>query len=151
MAGIGKRTGGSFCIAPGCSNEYYRVKESGKSVHFHVVPVNKPNLLRRWLAALKRLNPPVGPGLRVCSDHFVESDYVEEGTFTEDGRFVRRPTNRLKPDAVPSVFNFSTYSVGDTDRPVRSDLSDSALRRRDRAQKRACQAEEQEVGHAHNF
>ena len=144
MFNIGRRTGGSFCNAPGCSNEFYRLKESGKIVHFHVIPVKKPELLRRWLAALKRLSPPMGPGQRVCSDHFIEADYIEEGAFSEDGRFVRRPTNRLKPDAVPTIFNFSGYSAGDTDRPVRSDPG-AALMRRERAQKRACQAEEREV------
>ena len=144
MSDLGKRTGGSFCIAPGCSNEYYRVKESGKIVHFHVIPVNKPKLLRRWLAALKRLSPPMGPGQRVCSDHFIEADYIQEGAFAEDGRFVHRPTNHLKPDAVPTIFYFSVYSAGDTDRPVKSDRG-AALMRRDRAQKRACQAEEREI------
>ena len=54
------------------------------------------------------------------------------------------PTNRLKPDAVPTIFNFSGYSAGDTDRPVKSDPG-AALMRRERVQKRACQAEEREV------
>ena len=144
MSDIGRRTGGSFCIAPGCSNEFYRLKESGRIVHFHVIPVKKPEVLRRWLAALKRLSPPMGPGQRVCSDHFIEADYIEEGAFSEDGRFVRRPTNRLKPDAVPTIFNFSGYSAGDSDIPVRSDPG-AALMRSERAQKRACQAEEREV------
>uniref|UniRef100_A0A665VU30 THAP-type domain-containing protein n=1 Tax=Echeneis naucrates TaxID=173247 RepID=A0A665VU30_ECHNA len=88
----------SFCIVPGCSNAYYRVKVSGKVVHFHQLPMTKPEVLRRWLAALKRKDPPVGPGRRVCSDHFIPSNY--------------RITNRLKPDAVPSVFDFSGYSSG---------------------------------------
>uniref|UniRef100_A0A8C4ZY95 THAP domain-containing protein 1 n=1 Tax=Gadus morhua TaxID=8049 RepID=A0A8C4ZY95_GADMO len=79
MSDIGRRTVGSFCIAPGCSNEFYRLKESGGIVHFHVIPVKKPEVLRRWLAALKRLSPPMGPGQRVCSDHFIEADYIEEG------------------------------------------------------------------------
>jgi hypothetical protein len=76
-----KKNRGSFCIAPGSSNKYYRVKESGKTVHFHVIPVKKPKLLRRWLAALKRLSPRMGSGQRVCSDHFIEADYIEEGAF----------------------------------------------------------------------
>ena len=85
----------------------------------------------------------MGPGKRICSDHFIiEADYIEEGFFAENGRF--RPTNRLKPDAVPTIFNFSVYSAGDTDRPVKSDPG-AALMRRERAQKRACQAEEREV------
>ncbi|KAL7392482.1 hypothetical protein ABVT39_025372 [Epinephelus coioides] len=129
--------GGSFCIAPGCSNEFYRLKEGGKLVHFHVLPMRRPQVMRRWLSALKRDSPPVGAGLRVCSDHFLPSDYVEEGGFDESGRFVRWPTNRLKPDSVPSVFDFSQYSVGETDRPLHTDTTDS--------QKRASQAEEREV------
>ena len=81
MSNLGRRTGGSFCIAPGCSNKYYRVKESGKIVHFHVIPVKKPKLLQRWLVALKRLSRRMGSGQRVCSDHFIEADYIEEGAF----------------------------------------------------------------------
>ena len=137
--------GGSFCIAPGCANEFYRVKESGKKVHFHKIPVKRPQLLRRWLAALKRLSPPVGEGLRVCSDHFLSSDYVLEGVFEEDGRFVQRPTNRLMPDAVPSVFDFSGYSAGETDRPAQVAPASPALRRRERARRRAGNVKQQEV------
>ncbi|XP_056463747.1 ARL14 effector protein isoform X1 [Gadus chalcogrammus] len=125
MSNIGRTT---FCIAPCCSNEYYRLKESGRIVHFHAIPLKKPEVLRRWLAALKRLSPPMGPARRVCSDHFIEADYIEEGAFAEDGRFVRRPTSRLKPDAVPTIF--------------KSDPG--AALRRERAQKCACQAEERE-------
>lgn len=33
-------------------------------------------VLRRWLAALKRENPPVSRDARVCSEHFVNEDYA---------------------------------------------------------------------------
>ena len=46
--------GGMFCIAPGCSNEFYRVKDQEKPVHFHLLPLKPPPVLRRWPAALKR-------------------------------------------------------------------------------------------------
>lgn len=145
MVGVYRKWGGSFCIAPGCSNEYYRVKS--KDIHFHLFPDpdKKPEAFKRWLAALKRKHPPSGTGQRVCSKHFLESDYLKEGSFTDEGQFVWRTTSRLKPDAVPSIFDFSGYSVGETDRPTTSELSGSAIGRRDRAHKRACQAEEREV------
>ena len=138
-----QRGGGAFCIAPGCTNGFYTAKKSGKNVHFHQLP-KKAELSRRWLAALKRKHPPSGPIQRICSEHFRVTDYVVRGSFAEDGSFVQKTTSKLKPDAVPSVFDFSSYSVGQTDRPTAA-LSTSALQRKDRAQRRTCAAEEQEV------
>lgn len=44
--------GGTFQIAPGFSNECYRTKESGQVIHFHVLPLKKPCVMRCWLAFL---------------------------------------------------------------------------------------------------
>ena len=59
------------------------------------------------VSCIERLSPPMGPGQRVCSDHFIEADYIEEGGFAEYRRFVRRPNNRLKPDAVTTSGGFN--------------------------------------------
>uniref|UniRef100_A0A667WSA6 THAP domain-containing protein 1 n=1 Tax=Myripristis murdjan TaxID=586833 RepID=A0A667WSA6_9TELE len=96
------------------------VKNQGKTVHFHALPLKRQVVLRRWLAALKRENPPVSREARVCSEHFVEEDYVEE-RFFESGNLVVRRSNKLKSEAAPSVFDFSSYEVGCTDRPTQSD------------------------------
>lgn len=44
--------------------------------HFHKLPKNVNNVLKQWLAAMKRVNPPMGRCARVCIAHFTESDYV---------------------------------------------------------------------------
>ena len=33
--------GGSYCIAPGCSNELYRAKAAGVTIHFHRLPLTR--------------------------------------------------------------------------------------------------------------
>ena len=143
-----RQKGGHYCIAPGCKNEFYRVKAKDKTVHFHKLPLKRRTVLLRWLAALKRESPPMGSDSRVCSEHFLEEDYTEEKIF-ESGKLVVRRTNRLKPEAAPSVFNFSTYNVCSTDRPTYSDNSttEASVRRRERALKRASQAGKRQVGH----
>uniref|UniRef100_A0A667WQN1 THAP domain-containing protein 1 n=1 Tax=Myripristis murdjan TaxID=586833 RepID=A0A667WQN1_9TELE len=102
-----------------CSVPGSLVKNQGKTVHFHALPLKRQVVLRRWLAALKRENPPVSREARVCSEHFVEEDYVEE-RFFESGNLVVRRSNKLKSEAAPSVFDFSSYEVGCTDRPTQS-------------------------------
>jgi len=105
-----RRRGGHFCIAPGCSNEFYRAKDEGKSVRFHSLPFKRQAVLRRWLAALRREGSSVRRGARVCSEHFVNEDYVGESV-VESGALVVRPTKKLKSDAAPSVFDFSSPKV----------------------------------------
>lgn len=62
----------------------------------------------------------MGADYRVCSEHFLEEDYIEEKTF-EFGKLVVRRTNRLKPEVAPSVFNFTAYNVCSTDLPTYSE------------------------------
>ena len=143
----GRRKGGHYCIAPGCKNEFYRVKAKRKKIHFHTLPVKRSAVLLSWLAALKRETRPKGTDPRVCSDHFVEEDYIEEKTFESDRLVVRR-TNRLKPEAIPSVFTADDSSSAD--RPAHSDNNGAggSDRRREKAVKhgRKRQAGMRQVG-----
>ena len=65
-------------------------KEQSKPV-LHVLPLNKPQLLRCWLASLKLHNLSVGPGRRACSDHFSWSGYQEKGDLMSVGRLFTAP------------------------------------------------------------
>ncbi|XP_068585150.1 protein Wiz isoform X2 [Cebidichthys violaceus] len=123
--------GGHFCIAPGCSNEFYKAKNEGKTVHFHSLPFKRHVVLRRWLAALRRETTPVRRDARVCSEHFVGEDYVGERAF-ESGVLVLRRTNKLKTEAAPSVFDFSSQKVG-----CAGQDATSAARRKKRARRHA--------------
>ena len=131
-----RQKGGHYCIAPGCKNEFYRVKAKDKTIHFHKLPLKRRTVLLRWLVALKRESPPMGSDSKVCSKHFLEEDYTEERIF-ESGKLVVCRTNRLKPEAAPSVFSFTGYNVCCTDRPTYSDNSttEASVRRRERALK----------------
>ncbi|KAG1696633.1 Endochitinase [Nymphon striatum] len=122
---------GVHCIAPGCTNYYAK----NNDVHYHRLPLKRPDILSRWLQIMKLLRPPV-KWARVCSVHFVKPDYKDGKMTLIDGRFVREKTNNLLPGAVPSVFDFSAYSVGSTDAPSTSICAAAANSRRLRLQQR---------------
>ncbi len=56
-----------------------------------------------------------------------------------------RQTNELKSEAAPSVFDFSSYKVGCTDRLTQSSSKGVAVRPKERAQQCAHLAEQREV------
>jgi hypothetical protein len=116
---------GVHCIAPGCTNYYSK----NNNVHYHRLPLNRPQELRRWLQKLKLSKPPVNQWARVCSVHFVSEDYESEMKMV-DGRYKRQNTNKLLPGAFPSVLDFSGYSLSSTDAP--STACDAASRDGDR-------------------
>ena len=60
-----KKGGGVHCIAPGCTNYFYK----GGKQHFHRLPLKNKALLKSWLQKIKRKDPPVNEYARVCSDH----------------------------------------------------------------------------------
>lgn len=128
-----RKVGGQCCIVPGCKNEFRDVKAKGKAIHFHKLPLKRSALLQRWLAALKIKSLPINSKSRICSQHFLEGDYITEKTLESDKLVVRR-TNKLRDDVIPSVFNLTT--------------SDSCTthRRRKRPLKRATQAGKTQVG-----
>ena len=63
---------------------------------FSSFPMKKPELLRRWEVSLKREGFKASAHSKLCSDHFLPTDYlVRPGTSRQ----------RLKDDVVPSVFS----------------------------------------------
>lgn len=124
--------GGVFCLAPGCSNRF----DKKTTIQFHRLPLKRPAILSLWLTAIKRKDPPVNAHARVCSGHFLPEDYVEEKFFDESGALASRRTKRLHLEAVPSVFDFSGYSCGSTDRPAHYTCPELVESRKKRAQRR---------------
>lgn len=116
---IRKRKGCQRCIVPGCENDFYSVKSKNKIIHFHTLPLKRRPVLLRWLSAMKRKKPPANAESRICSEHFVVEDYIEKKSL-ESGNLVTRRTNKLKPDAVPSVFNFTTFDLCSVQRRERA-------------------------------
>ncbi|XP_069669849.1 THAP domain-containing protein 3-like isoform X4 [Periplaneta americana] len=84
------------CIAFGCNNlQDKRIKRQ-----FHMFPFSRPEILNRWIAAIRRENWKPSPTSRICSDHFLESDYE------------KRPgcqLKKLRNDAIPCVFSFPPH------------------------------------------
>ena len=107
-----KKKRGVHCMAPGCTNWYYKCKEKT----FHRLPTNESQR-KQWLQKLKLASPPSAKSARVCSAHFVDADYKTKDTYDEQGHLVKKKTSFLVKDAVPSVIDFSTYTFGSTDFP----------------------------------
>lgn len=139
-----RSSSGAYCIAPGCTNGFYTKKEE---VHFHRLPLKDEKLLKAWVISMKRSDPPLNQYARVCSEHFKNDDYVHKMRFDESGCLVQYKTSDLKPGSVPTIFDFSTYAVGNTDRPSTSAAqdNDSVNKREVRATKRVASAAEREV------
>ena len=81
----------SSCVAFGCTN--CCTKDSG--ISFFRFPLKKPDLLHRWVQAVRRKNWKPTAGSRICSEHF------------ESSCFVIRPGQigkRLNENSVPTVF-----------------------------------------------
>ncbi len=104
------------CCVPLCTNR--RTKNT--SLSFHTFP-RKPETLKKWIVAIRR---DEGPSFRVtantvvCGVHFKDEDYfgdrhkalVATSSCGEDGKKTIVGTSRkqrLKPDAVPTIFLFT--------------------------------------------
>jgi len=83
-----------FCCAFGCRSRYF----SGCGKSFHRLP-KETTLRQAWVARISRADwCPVKTSV-LCSDHFTADCFIEPAI---PGFFSLR---RLKPDAVPTVFN----------------------------------------------
>ncbi|XP_063969971.1 uncharacterized protein LOC129284132 [Lytechinus pictus] len=98
-----------YCQAFGCNNTTNTgCKKHGVSFHAIPDPLKRPEECRKWIAALKvekfdfktyRFNR----SNVVCSEHFVESDFVEDLRAKLMGS---KEKKRLKDGAIPSVFDY---------------------------------------------
>ncbi|XP_063967583.1 uncharacterized protein LOC135157056 [Lytechinus pictus] len=100
-----------FCQAYGCNNRTGK-KCGGKSFHRFPNPKTRPDVFKKWAAAVKvekflLKSYKWTPNDQICSDHFVESDYEVDLRAKLMGT---KPRVVLKEDAVPSVFSFSSSS-----------------------------------------
>ncbi len=96
------------CCAIGCRTGY-RGEEKQPDVTLHKFPLNKPELLQRWLRNLRREDFTPTEHTRICSLHFNDDDF--EGSTRMDANASRRrkrgeerKVRLLKPDAVPHIF-----------------------------------------------
>ncbi|KAK7576198.1 hypothetical protein V9T40_012484 [Parthenolecanium corni] len=92
----------NFCCAYGCS----ACSDINKDVMFHQFPDAKKDKERylKWFHAIKRKNFKPSKATKLCSLHFLPSDYTQSVS-------VIGGAPRLKKDAVPSVFNFPDHLV----------------------------------------
>ena len=79
------------CEAYGCTNRW----KTGSGHSFHRIPVNKPDLLTKWISAIRRDNWKPKKDMYICSDHFTPDSFLPIKGL---GR------RKLKPNAVPSIF-----------------------------------------------
>ena len=80
------------CPAFGCKNRFTK----NSNLRFHRFPQD-PERRKRWIHAMKRINFDPGYHIKICSEHFLKTDYMPEDEYT-----LAKP--RLKHDAVPSIF-----------------------------------------------
>ncbi|XP_061900366.1 uncharacterized protein LOC133648361 isoform X1 [Entelurus aequoreus] len=86
----------SRCVAVGCSNT------TKEGVSLHTFPRNK-KMRKVWTAQIKLTRAEWdGPSERsvVCSDHFHDSDFEDEGLWLEFGM---KRSKKLKPNAIPKI------------------------------------------------
>lgn len=82
------------------------------SCHFRF-PFKRPEILKLWIAAVRRENWYPSKTSKLCGKHFVESDYLIKPGCT---------AKLLKPDAVPSVFLFPKHLMKKVPLPRRKIL-----------------------------
>ncbi|XP_071956495.1 uncharacterized protein [Antedon mediterranea] len=97
------------CIVYNCQN----TRRKNKDCTFHRLPLNKKrkSLLKKWVLALRMVNPPINKYSTICSLHFEPSCFKEFGNF---GRVT------LKADAVPTLHMTDGFAQSDEFRKKRN-------------------------------
>lgn len=131
----------AICAAPGCSNTYKK-----GNLHLHKFPAD-PKMCERWVHAIKRRPQDVRwQTATLCSEHFQDEDYEVKGAFDENGCFAFKKTDKLKPHAVPSRFDFTEFRKGSYDFPSTSQTPNTSSDRSMRLKKRSETKTTSEVG-----
>jgi hypothetical protein len=99
------------CSAFGCKSGYKTNKliDLQNEVTFHVFPLSDKKMCDKWIKANPRQDFVPNKNSRLCSFHFLPSDFVEERRDTNVTRrksigSAPRLRRQLKDDAVPSIF-----------------------------------------------
>ncbi|XP_039277668.1 THAP domain-containing protein 1 isoform X1 [Nilaparvata lugens] len=102
-----------YCVAFGCKNGHVR----GKEIPFHSFPFKRPKLLKLWIEAIRRKNWKPSKSSRICGAHFLSTDYLQKPGSTQ---------KLLKPDAIPSVFSFTSHLLKKVTQPRRRIMKQEA-------------------------
>ena len=122
-----------YCVAPGCSKN-----DRDKTVNFHCLP----KLLKMWTTNVKLKNSTISKHSRICSSHFTPDWFKRDLPAVLLGL---PPKHRLKSDAVPTLFDFSSCSTKVTDVPSTSSGLKIQTERPERVKRRSSWKEIQEV------
>jgi hypothetical protein len=114
------------CCVPGCTNYSAKTKDLDKVISYHKIP-SDPRLQKFWIARLRRENLPPLKNCYVCSEHF-EADFFENDLVKQ--LTGKRSKRKLKEDAVPSIFSFTTS--GSTGKRPRESTENRLKRQRQR-------------------
>ncbi|XP_044015568.1 THAP domain-containing protein 1 [Aphidius gifuensis] len=79
-----------YCCVKNCKNDWI----PNSNLTFHRFPWSNPSLLNAWVNVMPLRNNNINKSSRICSDHFTENDYENNG----------RIYRRLKKNAVPQIF-----------------------------------------------
>jgi len=66
---------GRCCSAYGCSNSDEKNKKLSLGLTFHRFPLQRPDILKAWLHAVKRKDFKPTDSSCLCSNHFTEEDF----------------------------------------------------------------------------
>ena len=92
----------NYCVAVGCKN----TAKKGSEYSFHRFPHQNPNLLKKWVHAIRRKQWKPTKHSFICSDHFHESCFVI--------RARSRGSNTARCKAVQAIFKtFPSYHQKD--------------------------------------
>jgi hypothetical protein len=88
------------CAAFGCTS---RNTKHEKGVGFFSFPKDAVRC-RKWTGQLNRAHYVVNVNSRLCSKHFEKEQFVGRCVLAESVGFTGKFNQRLKPDAVPTIF-----------------------------------------------
>lgn len=98
-------------MAPGCSNSFYKIKDRATLVQFHNLPLKRPTVLWRWLAAMKMKTPPVNSS-RFAVTALMNKSWQPVEMWRVSLRFwLLCPINRWiwRPNMFSNISSFITY------------------------------------------
>jgi hypothetical protein len=103
------------CFVPGCTSGYSNYVTI-EGTQFFRLPLNNSTLLKKWLQRTLSESYIPTENSRICSLHFVDSDFSYNSLDTNKSRKRRRQslplnTRHLVPLCIPSVFPFQSSPI----------------------------------------